>query len=359
MKTGYFLFLAILFLSFGQVSSQELIYGPIQDKLTEDQRDDLDKASRAIDRTSSYISKAEAIEQKYSKFKNSKKKRHQKKYEKKTWEAKKYRVNAESCRQKSYQAAIDVYTEFLQSVEFYYSEDEEEVNRLIESAAGKIESADKTIGFYDEAESKGDFKKGVKYGKLSSDISKTRRLQEEAYSDLTKAMDIYLAQEAKKAGDEADENAWRAAKQTHTIAGYESYIGDFPQGKYVGEARKRIADLREKARLEAEKLKNQPTSDYTFSVQIAASRVKLSEYKIRQMYGDPTQVNVTYVDNYYKYRVGSYPQYEQAYNFKTTILQSMTIRKGSEKPFIVAFDRDGNQVEVTEDMKPAHLQGKD
>ncbi len=358
MKINYLITVLILLLiGIGKASSQELIYEPIQNKLTEDQRNDLEKSAKAVERTNSYITKAEGIEKRFAKFKNSKKKRKKKKYEKKTWEAKKLRVNTIKIKQKSYERAISVYSEFLQTANFYYPEDKVQVDKLLETCSEKMDAASDIVRPLAGLKSKGDFKKKINYSKLSGEISKVNKLHEEGYENLTNAIDIYLEQENKKLKEEADEKSWQMALQINTIQGYENYIAAHRNGKYKIEAQNKISELKEKEKNKFAQKEND--WGYIFSVQIAASRIKISPRKLKKLYSDPSQIKESYSDNFYKYRIGQYSKYEDAYEFKSKILLNKPIKKGYEKPFIVVFDKDGNQLEVTESMKPEHLQGMD
>jgi hypothetical protein len=352
--TKYFLFTVVFLCIFGHAKTQDLLFEDIKSEMSAEQLDEIEKAERGLERISSYITKAEAIESEYSKFKNSNKKRHKKKYEKKTWEAKKFRTTAENLRQKSYATAVNVYSDLIESLDFYYEEDEEEALRLNQAAQNEISNAEKILAKYDEAESRRDYKKEVSHSSLLSNIANAQQAQEEALNNQFETLELYLAQKNKRDAEERDNAAWQRAKREHTISAYNRYIDNFPRGKYVNAAREEIAKLEELARIEAEKNKN-PESLYTFKIQIAASRIPLSDEQIREYYDDPSKVSQEYTENYYKYRVGTFTDYASAHQFLETLMQSRSINYPYEEPFIVAFDREDNQVEVTNEMKPEHL----
>ena len=344
--TKHFLFTVVFLFLFGFAGAQNLLFEVIKSEMSPAQLEEIEKAERGLSRISSYITKAEAIESEYSKFKNSSKKRHQRKYERKIWEAKKFRTTAENLRQKSYAAVVKVYSDLIESFDFYYENDESRALSLNEEALSEINN--------DEAESRRDYKKDVSHSSLLSNINSAQRAQEDALSKQFEAMGLYLEQNKKREADERDNAAWQKAKREHTISAYNAYIQDFPQGRYVRAAREEIAKLEELARIEAEKNKN-PESLYTFKVQIAASRTPISDQGIRAYYSDPSQVSSVYTEDYYKYRVGNFTDYASAHQFLETLMQSRTINYPHEEPFIVAFDKDGNQIEVSNDMKPEEL----
>ncbi len=350
MKSIYSILL-ILIMSASNLFAQKLVYEPVKNKLSEDQISTLTKSSKALDRTKSHMKKAKAIEKKYAKLKKKKKK----KYEKKIWEAKKYRITAANINLKSYADAVELYTAFLQENTFYFTDDKEKADELINTANDNINSAKDELSKFNKSTSKSFYKKKVKSSKLLNAVEAAETNQEEAYKAITQAIDIFLQQESKKQNEEAENNAWNRAKLTNSIASYQAYLSAYPTGKYAGQARAKIAKIRQQ---EAEALANKKP-DYTFSVQIAASRIKISDKTLNRLVDDPSMVVETYTDDYYKYRIGSYVSYEEAYNFKSTLTAGGNFNKRRQKPFIVAFDKDGNQVEVTDEMKPEHLQGLD
>lgn len=346
-----FIITVIISVSFGRVQSQSLMFDPIKAKLTEGQIDDIEDSEKALRKTESYLKKAKAIESKYSKLKNSRKKKKKKKYETKTWEAKKYRIAAAEKRQKAYEKACDVYSDFITSADFYYGDDESTANGLNDGAKEKLDGADDEMKSFKSGGKKKDFKKKVSYSKLSSSISSATSLQNDALKDQFTALNLYLAQEEKKRKEEEDNTAWRSASQENTTSGYQNYLNDFSKGKYVSEARTKIRELEEKARKEVEEKSRNMNSggNYTFSVQIAATRTTLSKYVLGRKYSDVSKIQRTYSGNYYKYRVGSLNTYADAARLRDTI------RRNVPGAFIVVFDKSDQQIEVTNEMKPVNM----
>jgi hypothetical protein len=162
-------------------------------------------------------------------------------------------------------------------------------------------------------------------------------------------LDLVLAQGRKKAENERDEKAWSTAQSIHTIASYQDYIDEFPSGKYVSSARQMINQLRK----EEEEKNKVNISNYTFMIQIASTDHTLSNWQLKNRYGNTSEIKKEYIDGNYKYRIDkAFTTYEEAYNF------ALSIKKKNRDLFIVAFSKTGKQVQITEDMKPAHLKGK-
>lgn len=349
-------FLAGILVFFGTgVFAQNLMFEPIKGQLTEDQIDDIDDAERALGKIDSYIKKAKQIEKEYAKYKNSRKKRKKKKYERKTWEAKDYRIKAENQRQKIYEKACNAYSDFIRAANFYYPKDENSANSLNDGAMEKLDDADGKMSKYSKFDSKRDYKKKVEYSSMSSDISASQNLLTEALNDQFSALNLYLAQADKRAKEQADKEAWQQAKREDTTSAYQNYINNFPKGKYVADARKRIRELEELARLahktkENDKTNNINSGNFMFSVQIAASRLPLSKYILKRKYTDVSKIQREYSGNYYKYRVGVFNTYAEASQMRDNI------RRTIPGAFIVVFEKSTNtQIEVENSMKPENM----
>ena len=84
-------FFIILLLS-QKLVAQELFYSKIEPILTEEQKVQLDKAVKLLQKASGNENNADAIERKYEKFE---KKSNKSDWNKKTWEAKQQRILAE------------------------------------------------------------------------------------------------------------------------------------------------------------------------------------------------------------------------------------------------------------------------
>lgn len=91
-----------------------------------------------------------------------------------------------------------------------------------------------------------------------------------------------------------DENAWNTAKSEDRIAMYEKYINDYPNGRYVRLAKKRIRDMRLR-----EELKDVP-QDLPEMIQISSNNSNIANLKVT----NDTKYTLTVV--YY----GDYRNYE-------------------------------------------------
>lgn len=349
----FFLVCAILCMPFG-AEAQELLFEPIKNELSEEQTDEIDKAQRALERMKNYIGRAENIEAEYAKFKNSSKKRHQRKYERRTWEAKKFRIMAAQIEQRSYASAIKAYHNFLESADFYYSEDKNQAMQQSDEALGLSKDVERLLAGYDADESRWNLKRNTAIQKLKSDISSAQSKSQTALDKQFESLRIYLKQDEKRTTDQRDDKAWQLAQTENTIEGYRSYLRNFSTGKYTEQARKKIAELEAEAQKEPEE-NTEPEPEHTFRVQIAASRVPISDRGLKQYYDTPSEITNEYKDDYYKYRVGNFTSYREAYDFMENLKKGKRYYNKKEIPFIVAFDKNGNQIKITKEMKPEEL----
>jgi len=337
MKIVKFLVIGLIFFMFSDLTTaQTVTYSAAEGLFNSEQTKVLEKAEKYISKAESKISKAEAIEKKYEK-----KKKKKKKYDKKTWEAKKFRIQAEKDYLKAYQDASAVYSEIIVGTTYYDDNDKTEAHALNDDAVSLIESADKKMSKYNKKIGDKKYLKKLSSSSVRGAISSARGSKESAYSKQTEALDIVLNQGRKKEADEKDNRAWAAAQNINTIASYQDYIDNFPSGKYVSKARQMIR------KLQAEANKNKTVvSDYVFKVQIAASRSALSKYELASKYSNTSEIEKSYSNGYYKYWVKSFPVYSQAAAFRDQLLRSTV-----SDAFVVVFDKNGNQLDVTDEMK--------
>ncbi len=338
MKVFKFSVIGLLFVFLANISvAQSVTYSAAEGLFNSEQKKVLEKAEKYISKAESKISKAEAIEKKYEK-----KKKKKKKYNKKTWEAKKYRIQAEKDYLRAYQDASSVYSELIVSASYFDDSDKSEATALNDDAVSLIEQADKKMAKYNKKLNDTKYLKKLSFSSLNTSISSAHSLKESAYSKQTEAIDIVLNQGKKKEEAEKDRRAWNNAQSINTIASYEDYIDNFPSGKYVSRANQMIK------KLTAEQ-NNKPKvvqSNYIFKVQIAASHSPLSKYELAGKYSNTAEIEKQYSGGYYKYWVKSFPTYSQAAAFRDQLLRSSV-----PDAFVVVFDKSGNQLEVTDEMK--------
>ncbi len=353
MKFTKIFIVGILFFLLSGVSfGQELTYSKVVPLLNDSQKGVLNKAEKYLKKGEKKIASAEKIEAKYKKYldkkakakKAKKKKKYQKKFDKKTVEARKIRIQAQKDNLKAYQDATTVYSQIIVAADFYDDADRTEANSLNNSAVSMVDNSEKKMAHYNKIIGDKKKLKKTKASSINGAISSAKKLQEDAYNKQKEAIDIVLNQTVKKEAAEKDERAWSTAQNIHTIAGYQDYIDNFPSGKHLTSARSNIRML------EAEKTKvNEPvnaSSDFTFKVQIAASFTQLPNNELRAKYSNVGEIEKVHTGGRYKYWVGAFPSYSGAAALRDQLLTSTVF-----DAFIVVFDKDGNQVEVTDDMK--------
>ncbi len=339
MKITKILFIGLIFFLFnGGVSGQELTYSAAEGLFNDSQKSLLVKAEKYVVKGDKKIKLAEAIEKKYVKKKNK-----QKKYDKKIWEAKKFRIQAEKDYLKGYQDATTVYSELIVGAEFFDDGDHTESQALNNNSVSLIEDAENKMSKLNKSVGDSKALKKMSSSKVNSTISSARGMKEDAVDKQKEALDLVLNQGEKKEAVERDNAAWENAQSINTIEAYEDYIDAFFSGKYVNSARSMIRQL--KSEIERNK---QPVinSDYIYKVQIAASKTALPNYELKSKYSNTAEVEKEYVNYYYKYRVGSFATYSQAAELRDKLLRSSAF-----DAFVVVFDKDGNQIEVTYEMK--------
>lgn len=340
------LIVAMLFLLSSQIAlTQSFMYEGIAGRLTEAQAAEIQKAEDNVKRAEKSIDEAEAMESKYDGLKKSNKEKKREKYDKKTYEAKKLRIDAEKKYLKAYQDVIAVYSAVITESNYYFTEDEEQNRKLNDYAAVLITEAEDKMKEYDKIKNdKGELKK-VRSNNLTAAISKARSLKEDALNQQFEALKILLNQDQKKRAEEEDKLAWGNAQESNTILSYQEYIDNFPNGKFVSQAQQSISRLRAEEEKQKQMAMSQQNSGFVFKVQIAASKIPLSKARLRRMYSSTDKIERIYDQSYYKYRVGSFPSYREALGLKNTVISA------APDAFIVVYDKDGKQIEVTDEMK--------
>lgn len=344
MKLKFFSLFIVLF-SFYSIKgySQELAHKDMDTELSEDQRTEVAGSDKWIQKAKGFEKKADDIEKECSKYKNK-----SKKYEKKTWEAKESRITAEDNYMKAYQQVIDVYTKFIEEASFYLDSDKDEAIALNEEVKVMMDDASKTMSKYKKFE-KGDLKK-EKLKKVQSSMTAIHEQLTGSLEKEFKALNIYLAQADKKKNDMEDELAWTEASDLNKKSSYYEYLNNFPGGKHVSEANKRIREFERKEE-EARKKAVEPeiatsnTNGWVFQVQVLASRVRLNESQIAAKAPGVTKYDEAKNAGWFKYRTGTFYSYRDASKYRDTLTQV-------PEAFIVVFDSNtGKQLKVTDEMK--------
>lgn len=338
----FFLFGLLFFFISGITFSQVVTYNDAEGLFSDSHVSKLEKAEKIIDRADASLNKAMEIESKYQKFKAKK----MKKYDKKTWEAKKIRIDVERNYQKAYEEAYEVYSEIIQGATFYNDRDKNEATALDQDAGDNLEQSDNKMKSYTKSLMDSKALKKMSSSSLNSAINTSRNYKEGAYNKQKEALDLVLDQDRKKQLDEQDDLAWQNAQDLNTIESYQEYLSGFSQGKYASQARQMIQQLQ----ADAEKDNEPVMTDFKFQVQIAASRTPLSNYELKARYSNTNEIERIKIGHMFKYRVGEFYNYADAAQFRDQLTNSYSY-KSRETPFIVVFDKNGNQIEVTDDMK--------
>jgi hypothetical protein len=334
---NYLMFFSFVLFFSGIMKGQTVTYSAAESLFTQEQKSVLDKAEKFILRGDKLIKDADGIDTKFEK-----KKKNEKKFDKKTWEAKKFRIDAEKNYLKAYQDAITVYSGLVVGTEYFDSNDENEAHALNDAALEALTEAESKMSGYGKMGNDEDALKKLSASSLNTAIRSAEGLRLDAYNKEVEAMDIILSQSRKKEMVQKDERAWQNAQDINTIASYQDYIDNFPQGKYVSKARQLIKQLQD----EENNKRVVDQSNYIFMVQIAASKVVLSQGKLGSIYKKTKEIQRIYIEGYYKYRVGNFKNYKEAAAFR-----DQCMRNGAPDAFVVVFDKNGNQIEVTDSMK--------
>jgi hypothetical protein len=329
------LILSGLFFSDGLFAQKTDLYSYMDQYLSGDEKDQIARAKSSFDKGDKLESQIKEEDSKTSKFFQKK----AKKGEKKTVDAKTYRIKQALHYEQGYVLIYSVYADKVGESSFLYEEDEAKVNNMLEEASSDNSAAKKKLSPYKTVTPK-DLKSDVTYSKLKSDVQGMINLYESAIKKLIEAYTVVVDQDQKKQLEEEENRVWQNALSENTIYGYQSYLSDYPNGKYAGEARSKISSLEE---IERKKLadKNRDMSNVVFHVQIAASKTKLPDWKIRSIYRAGTLKDVVsnYDNEWYRYHVGKFNNYEAAKAFvpKTKV-------KGA---FVVVY-RNGKKLHITE-----------
>jgi hypothetical protein len=334
MKKAGLIFCVVLSFFFApNAFAQDLIYAGIDNELSDEQRAQLEKADELVQKAEKNTKSADEIDKKYEKFEKNKKK-----YDKKTWESKQQRILAEKNYEKSYETIHEVYSDLINKLEFRYKADGDQAKSLDEQSNADFSDAKEKLSQYKNKD-KGDLKK-VKYDKLKSDLASSHDLKINGINKQIDALKLYVAQTDKIKRDQEDKLAWDDAADVNTVDSYTGYLSKFPKGKFVAEANQRLQQLKD----EEEKQKTMGESgDLVFKVQIGASHIQLSDAVLRQRAPGAKNIEMVYVDGWYKYRAGEYKNYKEAAAYAKSL-------KRPKDAFVVVF-RNGMQIDVTDEMK--------
>jgi len=321
------------------VSAQEGtdMFDILVDYITEDQSTTLTKLQEDIAKGEKLVSQAETQDKANAKFLNATKKGKQKKAEKKSVEAKGLRIKAAKYYEKSYESLYNIYKAVLDDATFTFPADKTSADEYMGSAETALQEGSSLLNPYGKLATKG--LETTTYTKLKSDLAASKSKFVDAGTNCYNALKLYAGQNAKKEKEDAAEQAaWNQTVQTNTIDGYNRYIARYPNGKYVSEAKRRIASLQNMSSVKRA-TSNNPDEGLAYRIQILADKKQWSAKKLQRLYKGNLKIDEREVDGYYKYWIGCYRSYNDAQEAEKAL--------NLKQSFIVCFN-EGVQIHVTE-----------
>ena len=301
------LFSALFVFQSESLVAQEDIYSFMKEYLTSSEASQISRAKKSIssgDKLDAQIREEDKKLEKYAKKK--------KKLEKKSTDAKVLRIKQGLYYNKGYSLIYNVYNDKTANVSFLYEDDEARANDLLEEAATNMSTAQRKFKVYKSVSSK-DLKKKYSYKKIKGDLSSAVNMEIAGIKKVIEAYSIYLEQEQKKQLEEEEKRVWNNAQSENTILAYQSYLDEYPSGKYASSARQRISDLEEAERLAKEQEeKTRSLAGVQFEIQIAASKKAISGWTLKKIYKGKEQVKQRKYDGWYKYSIGNFSSYQEA-----------------------------------------------
>jgi len=330
----FFILLLFLFAFQAEKAHAQDIYSFMEEHLNSGESAQIASAKKNIakgDKLNSQIREEDKKLKKYSKK--------QKKLEKKATNAKFLRIKQALYYDKGYKMIYDVYNEKIANVSFIYEDDEARANELLDEAETDMSTAKRKIQTYRNVNEK-DLKKKYSYSKVKSDMSSVVNTEVSAIKKVIEAYSIYLEQEQKKQLEEEERRVWNNAQSENTILAYQSYLDEYPSGKYASSARQRISDLEEAARLAKEQEeKTRGLAGVHFEVQIAASKKVIPKWQLQKIYKGAEQIKQRNYDGWFKYSVGNFQTYDEAKSYVRT-----TNVRGA---FVVAY-KNNQKIDIKE-----------
>lgn len=312
------------------------LFETVMDFLDESQSQTLVRLQEDISRGDKLIVQADSEDNK-NKFLGSDKKGKQKKGEKKSVPAKGVRIKAIKYYEKSYASLIEIYKDVVEEGTFEFMADKSAADDFIGQAEETLDEASQKLAPYNKLNEKS--LETTNYAKLKSDMSACKQKFEYAANQGYEAIKLLAAQQEKKQKEDAAEQTfWNNAVNTNTIDSYNRYISKYPTGKYVNDARRRIANLQQMAMVK-KPMSDDVNEGLCYRIQILADEKPWNARKLQRLYKGNLTIDERQSDGYYKYWVGCYRTYDEAQAAE----QSMRLKQS----FIVCFNN-GRQIHVTE-----------
>jgi hypothetical protein len=313
------------------------LFSFMEEHLSPSEQDQLKRAKDNIAKGDKLESQIKEEDKKVQKYFSKKKK----KGEKKSVAVKELRIRQALYYEKAYALIYNVYSSKINGSSFIYEEDEAKANDMMDEALTDNAGAKRKMKAYKSVTPK-DLKKDIEYSKLKSDLQGAMSLYISSINSLIEAYSVFLDQETKKQLEEEENRVWQNAESENTIYGYQTYLSDFPNGKYASQARSRISDLEEEEKRKKDEASRNLKGNLEFQVQIAASKKPLPKWKIAKFYKRTNEVTTKNYDGWHKYAVGSFKKYEDAKNFVKAVKV-----KGA---FVVAY-LNGEKLDIKEAIK--------
>jgi len=293
------------------------VFSFMEEYLTADESGQMDRARSSIAKADKLDSKIRSEDKKVEKYFKKKKK----KGEKKSVAVKTLRIQQALYYDKAYVLVYNVYSDKIGESTFLFADDEARVSDLLGEAESDLASAKRKIKSFKGVTEK-DLKKKIVYSKLKSDISSGIKLELSAINKLIEAYSIYLDQESKKQLEEEEKRVWDNASSENTALSYQSYLDEYPNGKFASSARQKVNSLEaDEARIAQEERDRQRSlaGALVFEVQIAASRKAIPKWKLAKLYPAKEEIKMKNYDKWFKYSVGKFDSYDKAKAFKKTL----------------------------------------
>lgn len=331
--------LACVLAATGSVQAQDGtdMFDILTEYINETQSSSLTRLQEDIAKGEKLVSQAESLDKATAKFFSSDKKGKQKKGEKKSVEAKSLRIKAHKYYEKSFEALYDIYKSVLDDATFTFPNDKTKADEYMDEAETALKDGSSKLSSYTKLTTKS--LETTTYSKLKNDLAASKQKFQEAGNDCYSAMKLYADQADKKSKeDAADQSYWNQAVQVNTIDAYNKYISKFPNGKYVSEAKRRIANLQNMAKAKRATSDN-PDEGLAYRIQICADKKPWSLKKLQRLYKGDLKIDEKETDGYYKYWIGCFRSYSAA--------QAAEASMHLKESFIVCFN-EGVQIHVSE-----------
>ncbi len=310
------------------------------DYVTEDQNTALTRLQEDIAKGEKLVSQAETMDKTTQKLFDSSKKGKQKKGEKKSVEQKSLRIKATKYYEKSYSALYDIYKAILDEATFEFQADQASAEDYMVQAETLIQEGSTKFDPYGKLGAKSLETKP--YNTLKSDMAACKQKYVSAGNNCYEALKLYAEQTEKKNREAAaEQNYWNSAVQTNTVDSYNGYISRYPSGRYVSDAKKRIANLQETyaSAMPRRVTSNNPDEGLAYRIQILADKKQWTPRKLQRLYKGELKIDETEREGFYKYWIGCFRTYAEAQAAE----QSMHLKES----FIVCFNN-GVQIHITE-----------